>query len=270
MSMISSSMLGGVEVIKAITPDMDAAVIGGVVNFGLRKAVKGNISSPTFGIVTQGSYNDLKTTYNDYLLVGSYEQRFFDERVGIFLQGSTEKRNRSSNRLGVSYSLVDKTHGDEGIPDIGSVNLNDVYSEKERNGATLVLDYDHENGHVGMMNFFSSSDTKSISRGESISSVGDDIFYSITDANNKLNVITNLLSIKQEIPLFQIDVKFSHTYSESQNPKDFTFMFWQDVAGFAGLGDLTKSHPKTIAAFKAQRFINQVEHNSNIQKLFTG
>ncbi len=121
-------------------------------------------------------------------------------------------------------------------------------SEKERNGATLVLDYDHENGHVGMMNFFSSSDTKSISRGESISSVGDDIFYSITDANNKLNVITNLLSIKQEISLFQMDIKLSHTYSESQNPKDFTFMFWQDVAGFAGLGDLTKSHPKTIAA----------------------
>ncbi len=40
LSMISSSMLGGIEVTKAITPDMDATLIGGVVNFGLRKATK--------------------------------------------------------------------------------------------------------------------------------------------------------------------------------------------------------------------------------------
>ena len=38
LSMISSNMLGGIKVTKAITPDMDAAVIGGVVDFRLRKA----------------------------------------------------------------------------------------------------------------------------------------------------------------------------------------------------------------------------------------
>ncbi len=45
LSMISSSMLGGIEVIKAITPDMDATVLGGVVNFDMRKAAK----EPTTG-----------------------------------------------------------------------------------------------------------------------------------------------------------------------------------------------------------------------------
>ena len=176
--MISSSMLGGIEVVKAITPDMDAAVLGGVVNFGLRKAVKGNLDSPTFGLSTQGSYNDLKSTYNDYLLVGSYEQRFFDQSFGIFLQGSTEKRNRSANQLGVSYSLVDKTHGDEGIPDINTVSLNDIFSEKERDGATLVLDYEHDNGSIGMMNFFSKSNSESGRRGEAILLGANDINFS--------------------------------------------------------------------------------------------
>ncbi len=38
LSMISSGILGGVEVIKAITPDMDAAVLGGVVNFDLKES----------------------------------------------------------------------------------------------------------------------------------------------------------------------------------------------------------------------------------------
>ncbi|MCB0743844.1 MAG: TonB-dependent receptor, partial [Ignavibacteriae bacterium] len=247
LSMISSSMLGGIEVIKAITPDMDAAVLGGVVNFGLRKAVKGNFDSPTYEILTQGSYNDLKSTYNDYMVVGSYEQRFFDQKFGVFVQGSTEKRNRSANELGVGYNLVDKLHGDDGIPDIGSVSLSDVFSKKERQGATLILDFDHKSGEIGFMNFFSTSDTKSIRRNESIAYSGDDIFYSADDVDNSLNVITNLLSIKQELPFYHADIKLSHTYSESKNPEDLTFQFWQDVAGFSGLGDLSKYHPQRIA-----------------------
>ena len=51
LSMISSNMLGSIEVVKAITPDMDAAVLGGVVNFGMRKAAKGT-SNPSFEVIT--------------------------------------------------------------------------------------------------------------------------------------------------------------------------------------------------------------------------
>ncbi|MBI1933713.1 MAG: TonB-dependent receptor plug domain-containing protein [Ignavibacteriales bacterium] len=261
LSMISSSMLGGIEVIKAITPDMDAAVLGGVVNFGLRKAIKDESGNPTFGLTTQGSYNGLKETYNDYMLVGSYEQRFFDQSFGVFLQGSTERRNRSSNSLGAGYILEDKTHGDAGIPNINSVNLTDAFSEKERQGATLVLDFAHENGEIGMMNFFSRSVTQTDYRNQSLNLTGDDIFYSASDVNNDLNVITNLLSIKQEIPIFHVDLKFAHTYSESQNPGDLNFLFWQDVGGLAGLGNLTKLHPKELAKLP--------NYNSSLSRLNT-
>ncbi len=127
LSMISSSMLGGIEVIKAITPDMDAAVLGGVVNFGLRKAVKEKFSKPSFELLTQGRYDQLKSSYNDYMFVGSYEQRFFDQSFGIFFQGSTEKRNLSANQFGAPYNLEDKQHGDAGIPNLVSVNLTDVF-----------------------------------------------------------------------------------------------------------------------------------------------
>ena len=54
LSMISSSMLGGIEVTKAITPDMDATLIGGVVNFGMRKAVKTELSSDEMAGVVMG------------------------------------------------------------------------------------------------------------------------------------------------------------------------------------------------------------------------
>ena len=246
LSMISSSMLGGIEVIKAITPDMDAAVIGGVVNFGLRKAMKGNSSKPSFEILSQGRYDQLKTTYNDYMFVGSYEQRLFDQSFGIFLQGSTEKRNLSANEFGAPYNLNDKQHGDAGIPDLVSLNLTDVFRTRNRNAVTMVLDYEHSKGNIGFMNFFSASDTKATSRSETISTTGSDMFYNGTDADNKLNIITNILSIKQDIPIFHVDLRLSHTYSESHNPEDLNVNFWQDESGLTGLGDLTKVSPKVL------------------------
>ncbi|MEJ2615588.1 MAG: carboxypeptidase-like regulatory domain-containing protein [Ignavibacteriaceae bacterium] len=218
LSMISSSMLGGIEVIKAITPDMDAAVLGGVVNFGLRKAVKGD--SPTFGLQIQGSHNELKNTTNDYMLVGSYEQRFFDQKLGLFLLGSIEKRDRSSNELGVNYQLNDKTHGDQGIPDLNSLSMTDVYRILERDGITAVMDYSHSSGEIDFYNFFSASNTR----------------------------LTNLISIKQDLPVFHVDLKLSHTYSENHNPGDLSFKFWQQNAGLSGMGNVSKLNPKKLAS----------------------
>jgi hypothetical protein len=48
MRMISSSSLGSIEVYKTNTPDMDAAVLGGTVNLGIRKASK-NLSDKPLG-----------------------------------------------------------------------------------------------------------------------------------------------------------------------------------------------------------------------------
>lgn len=257
LSMISSSMLGGIEVIKAITPDMDATLIGGVVNFGMRKAVKSVLVKergidqpwlPFIEIVSQGGYNKVKDTYGNYKFVGSIERRFFEESFGVFLQGSTEKRNLSANELGATYVLVDKTHGDEGIPDLNSLDLTDIFRERERTGATAILDYQHKSGEIGLMNFISASKTNAVSRRQEIRRQFDDIYYSARDTRNELNVFSNLLSVKQDIPLFHVDLKLSHSYSESENPEDLFFNFWQDDAGLSNQGDLSKVHPKVLAS----------------------
>ncbi len=269
LSMISSSMLGGIEVIKAITPDMDAAVLGGVVNFQLRKALKGKPSRPNFELVTQGGYDALKTTYNNYNLVGSYEERFFGESFGVFVQGSTERRNLSANELNVPYQLNDKSHGDAGYPDIVSLNLTDVFRNRKRSGLTTVFDYEHTHGEIGLMNFFSTSDTKSIYRGESIITSGDDMRYSGKDATTKLNVITNILSIKQDIPIFHIELRLSHTYSESHNPEDLEFTFWQDAAGLTGKGDLSKVTPKVLYSYAIPNAATARMENINTSQNFS-
>ena len=61
LSMISQYMLDGIEVTKAGTPDLDADVLGGTVNFILKKAKPGLHAN----VITQGMYNGLEETYND-------------------------------------------------------------------------------------------------------------------------------------------------------------------------------------------------------------
>ena len=238
LSMISSNMLGGIEVVKAITPDMDATVLGGVINFDMRKAGKTVTMLPRFEVLAQGSRNDLKNTYKDYKIVGSYEQRFLNNSFGVFVLGSAEQRNLSSNELVANYNFEGlRLATDEGNPEFLEMRLTDALRDRDRYGATIVFDYLHETGNIGLMNFFSRSDTRSIFRNEQyrLEDAINDLFYSATDSKTKLDVYSNLLSIKQNLAGIGIDLKFSHSYSQSQNPEDVRFNFWQNDAGFTNL-----------------------------------
>ncbi len=255
LSMISSNMLGGIEVIKSITPDMDAAVLGGVVNFDMRKASKSaglNGVLPKFEFLSQGEYNNLKNTTNNYKFVGSVEKRYFNNNFGIFIQGSAEKRNLSANQLGVNYNLVDKTHGDAGIPDLTTLNLTDVFRIRKRYGGTVVLDYHNAGTKIGFMNFISNSNTTSTEREQSanIKSPNAQLNYFIRGKETKLNVLSNLLNIEQTFPFVHISLKLSHAFSETQDPGDATFVFLQQHAGFDGISStLVKLPPQEMATY---------------------
>ncbi len=252
LSMISSNMLGGIEVIKAITPDMDATVFGGVINFSMRKAILSEVSKPMFELQTQGSYNNLKNTYNDYKVVGSYEQRFMDSQFGMFVQGSVEKRNLSSNQLNSNYyfeGLITST--DVGNPEFISMDLADILRRRDRYGATVVLDYNFETGNIGFMNFFSRSNTETTSRKEQYSLENNTLYNDASHSKSTLDVFSNLLSYKQSFGFINVDARVSHSYSETGYPDDVHFRFWQDHnAGFQGkYMALRYKSPKEIASY---------------------
>jgi outer membrane receptor protein involved in Fe transport len=241
LSMISSGILGGIEVIKAITPDMDAEVFGGVVNFDLKEASDSS-NSPSFEVVTQGGLNALKNNYDNYRFSGTYQQRFFSQKLGIFLQGSYEMRNPGGNMLYAAYNLTDKLHGDAAIPNLNAVKLVDYVKRYEREDLTAVLDYKYTTGKINFKNLLSRYDTREAYRGETIYPYGID--YGATDIRDKLNSIVNIFSVKQEIPLFNVDLKFAQAYSENPNPKNLTTDFYQR----ANLGDISKLTPKAAAS----------------------
>ncbi|MDE3057004.1 MAG: carboxypeptidase-like regulatory domain-containing protein [Bacteroidota bacterium] len=255
LSVISSSLLGGIQVIKAVTPDMDATVLGGVVNLDMPKASKSTVSEesgspiPSVSLTSQGEYNQLKSRSDNYKFVLGAQKRFFDQQFGVLVQVSTEKRNLSANQLNADYTLTNKDNGDLGIPDLNSLDLSDVFRTRKRNGATVVLDYSHENTSIGLLNLVSASDTRAIQRTKSIILTPNDLWYRVNDSHTKLTTLSNLLSIKQDIPIFHVDLKLAHSYSETNDPEDLYFDFWQDDAGLANkIGTLKQAPPQVLDA----------------------
>lgn len=261
LSMISSSMLGGIEVVKAITPDMDASVIGGVVNFDMRKAARdratgeaGQAWFPKLELVAQSGYNGLKKSMQDYKFVGSAETRLYDQRFGIFAQASAERRTLSSHDVSADYSLYDKSHGDDGIPELNSERLVNVLRKRERVGGTLVLDYQHESGSIGLMNTLSRSATAMTQSDENLTWRTRDLRFDLEESNVELSVLSNILSVKQDIGVFHMDLKASHNYSENNNPGSLRMSFWQrDNSGFQNRGDLSKLTPQALALLATPR-----------------
>lgn len=250
LSMISSSMLGGIEVTKAITPDMDAAVLGGVVNFDLRKAKKSESGAPIFELLAQGGYNNLQKSYTDYKFDGSVEKRFLDDRLGVYFQASAERKNLTSNEIGAGYYLASNNYGVKNPTLLSSVGLADVIRDRKRYGATLVMDYKLPNGEIDFMNFLSSSDTKVTNRGENYDFTGNSKNYSGSESTTKMNVITNLIDVKQSIPVFDIDLKLSHTYSESHDPEDLGFSFLEQSVGINNTAYNYMSPSQAVASVK--------------------
>jgi TonB-dependent receptor len=237
LSMISSNMIGGIEVVKAITPDMDATLIGGTINFTLRRAARSTPMAPrnltwvpSVEFRTEGGYDGLKNTRNDYRLVASLENRFFDESFGIFLQGSLERRNLSDNTMSASLTLFDKSPDYSGIPAVSSIVVNDNFRTRERKGVTVVLDYQHEGGEVNLISFYNSGLTRTANRNIQVPVSGGSAYFGAGYDENSIDVLSNVFTLKQDIPWFHVNLKLSQGLSENLDPRALSFTFQQRQA----------------------------------------
>ncbi len=232
LSMISSSMLDGIQVIKAVTPDMDASALGGTVNFQLREAANTNLSN-AFNLTAQGGYNGLLNTYSNYKFVGSSEARYFNSKLGIFGEVSAERRDLTSNVLGASFSLNGPVLGKVNPTYLDVLALTDVPRIVQRYGGTITMDYKSSDLEIGLMNLFSLSNTNAQYRGESYSLISNLHNMATTDEQNKLDIITNILDIKKNFQYFTVDAKLAHSYSENIIPNGEVFSFTQSSVGLS-------------------------------------
>ena len=101
LGFISSNMLSSIQVTKVLTPDMDANAIGGVVNLKLRQAPE----DFHLDVLSQGNYNGSDHTSDNYKDWISVSDRFFDNKLGVFIQGNADQSDVGDSKGYASYGL---------------------------------------------------------------------------------------------------------------------------------------------------------------------
>lgn len=235
LSMISSSSLSGIELYKTATPDMDAAFLGGVVNFKLREARQNSYGGPEVGLNIQGSYDNLQNSFNNYRFSGTVGDRFFNKKFGILVQAIAQRIDLTSDQFGGSYSMLTKNVGVPNPITLDNLTLTFAPSEQQLADGTVVMDYRLPEGKIDFMSFFSRGITHTIDRSQSYSipPKGDNsITFGASYSPDRRDVATDLLEYKQDLSFLTVDVRLSHSYSDYRNPGSWSANFSQTSVGF--------------------------------------
>ena len=222
LASIASNTLAGVEVTKAITPDMDANAIGGSVNLKLKEADKGFQAD----LRLQGGYNGQDDKYNDYKLTGSASNRFLDNKLGVVFSLNAEQVNRGNDELQAAWSKEFSKpfplNGDRLI-------FRDKKVLRKRFGITLVTDYELPSGKITFSNFANRLDTDNQIRRIKYPSQGW-ISYNLLDRPESItDQIVNTLYGEFDIFQTTLDIQLAHSSSNVES-EAFDWLFGQDNA----------------------------------------
>lgn len=249
LSMISPYMLDGIEVSKNVTPDMDADVLGGSVNFKIKTAGgKEQKEGLGYNFLAQGGYNSLSSSqnkYNNYKYVGSVEGRFFDSQLGFFAQADYERRNLTSDQMGLNAGNIGNSRTDYRV---SSLVLQSVPRDRKRLNSTLVVDYKLPEGVITLTNMYSSGKTAQTVRQETFGIDGNQRLYNMQYSQIEMNILTNSLNYEQKIGNWDINANLSHTYSETKDPLNWSFTLQEDGAfkNQAQFKDVANINPRDI------------------------
>lgn len=131
LDLLPSEMIQSIEVSKAVTPDMDADAIGGAINLITRQAP----NSRRISVTLASGYNFFS---HKPMLNGSFVsgQRFFDNKLGVVLSGSSQDHRLGSDNCEGSWKMTKK-----GVifPDEWQIRL--YHIRRLRQSISLAADY---------------------------------------------------------------------------------------------------------------------------------
>lgn len=145
LDLLPASMVANIEVVKAVTPDMDANTIGGTVN--LRTLTAFDRPRPFFFGIYEGLRNDRQVPFGDtkqsYELDLTTGRRFGrDNTFGIVVSGSASRRDNAVSVLDPDgwVRVLNRTTGDS-ITVSNEIEQQLADNDRTRMGLTTSLDW---------------------------------------------------------------------------------------------------------------------------------
>lgn len=218
LSMVSPYMIKTISVYKSLTPDMNANSIGGSVNMELREAP----SQLRYDFLWQSGYTDKTESYGNYRSVGSVSQRFFENKMGVYLLGNFEKYDRDDDRMTADYystsTTVNAATGYRPVK-VRNVPLNRHIETRQRYGGNLILDYKLPSGSIKAVSMFTrlSSDFQD---NRTVLNYFDKVLnFTYREGLNKTDLGINSVELKYDLKRVQMDLKFANTFSKNNLPE---------------------------------------------------
>ena len=240
MGFISANMLSSIEVSKVLTPDMGADAAGGVVDLKLKEAP----DEFQADLMVQGSANLQEETYGNYKIWGSLSNRFFDDKLGVFIQGNVNNKNKGYDAASVGYSRLtsvpDPGYGDAVYQMMGHMDLHKRINKINRYGGSLILDYRYSNGKIVLHNMLSKQKNNTTDFHDDI---GTSRTYSTDRDKNTKQLITNSLQGEHSMLGMDIDYQVSNSFSDKETDLKYSLPF---TSGVSAMDPLSTSEVKKM------------------------
>ena len=237
LGFISSNMLSGIEVVKALTPDMDANAIGGVVNLRLRTAPE----NFHFDVLASGNYNGQDRTTDNYSFWFSASDRFFNNKLGVFLQGNADRSNVGNQSARAGYGLLAKGNTDYGQAtyQMNNATLEDDVDLTLNNGGSLILDYKLPNGSIILQNTLAHTFTDQRNYTNLLTLNGTpNVNYGINRERYGKDLYINSLQAENSFGDLNVNLGLSHSFSDR-----YSQIRYGDFANWLFNNQTTAVHP---------------------------
>ncbi len=227
LSMISPDMLAGIELFKAVTPDMDGDAVGGAVNFTVKKADPGVQSN----IRLLSGYNDLKNDFGQFRGNFSLSNRFFNDKLGFILTGNYQRANRSNEFRITDYVFEGVDTNEEPILSVNNHNLGDKLETRDRYGGSLTLDYTFDKDHSILLSSSLGRTDRDELRYRRRYRIGENYQeYDIRQRERYITLLANTLSGKHVMGNFEVDWRGSFAFSDQDTPNELSARFRETAA----------------------------------------
>lgn len=260
LGFISSNLLSGIEVIKALTPDMDANTVGGVVNLRLREAPSGF----HFDALSQGNYNSSDRVADNYKFWASVSQRFFDDQLGVFLQGNMDRSDGGNQVASIVPGIVPNSDSRYGEATYQTTNANFEYDADitKTSGGSLILDYRLPNGKIVFQNTYAGTladqDHNQMQFGFDLTTVN----YTVNRQLFGKDLWINALQAENTFGSIKVDASLSHSFAQQYTRFGHVLNPWTDFTNQSSY-----SAPFGVDASNQPKRYNNVEQSLTMNKV---
>lgn len=225
LTLVSSSMLDGIEVSKAVTPDMDADALGGSVNLRMRTAPDEGFTDFRW----QGGYNALQKDLANYKVVLSVGDRFLSDKLGAIANVNLDSYNRSADTFSGNYQLLADNSGVTRQA-INTIDLNERGLRRSRIGGSLIFDYKIPKGEITLNGIYNQIENDGLQRTNRFDTNREYHDFAADEYERTTSIYQFATDIKQNFKYFEYDAGLAFTMSDNDAPKNYYWSFQQQTA----------------------------------------